>query len=188
MTTTLLLLLAAVLAVYLTVALRAFLKMRGQRVVICPETGAPAAVTVDSGHAALSAMWDAPDVRLDTCSRWPERDGCNQACAGQIEVSPEDTLAVSILKRWYAGRTCALCKRAISTVRTVEPRPGLLRVDAGASRFLNWDDIPAENLPAALESHLPVCADCTLAEAFRRQFPERVTDRADTELRDRVVH
>lgn len=187
-TTLLLLLLAAILAVYLTVALRAFLKMRGKRVVVCPETGRPAGVTVDTTHAAVSAMWEAPDVRLDTCSRWPEREGCNQACVGQIEISPEDTLATSLLKRWYAGRTCAVCKRAITTVRTAEPRPALLKVDQAGNRIVSWNDIAPEALPAALETHLPVCADCALAESFRRQFPERVTDRVETDLRDRVVH
>jgi hypothetical protein len=185
-TSFILLLLALVVVGYLALAVRAYVRMRGKRVVICPETNAPVGVTVDAGHAAVSALWDKPDIQLKTCTRWPERHDCNQACTGQIEVSPEDTLATNILKRWYEGRECAICRQPIGHVHTSEPRPGLLNI--ASRQILAWSDIPTEQVPAALESHLPVCANCALAESFRRQFPDRVTDRADTAQRDKVFH
>jgi len=41
-----------------------------------------------------------------------------------------------------------------------------------------WDEIPAAKLPAAVDGHYPLCANCTLAESFRQRFPDRVTDKA----------
>jgi hypothetical protein len=187
-TTFILILLAALVIVYVALAVRTYVRMRGTRVVICPETHEPAAVTVDAGHAAVSALWDKPDLQLKTCSRWPEKHDCNQACTGQIAVSPEDTLAANILKRWFDGRDCAICKRPIGVIHTTEPRPGLLNVTTGRREILGWNDIPADHLPQAFESHLPVCANCVIAETFRLEFPDRVTDRRETAERDTAYH
>ena len=63
------LLLGIVLAVYAGIALNAWRKMRGTRVIVCPETQRPAAVEVDGAHAAVSAMWENADLRLKECSR-----------------------------------------------------------------------------------------------------------------------
>ena len=187
-TTFILLLLAAVVVVYIALAARTYLRMRGKRVVVCPETHQPAGVTVDAGHAAISAFWDKPDIQLKTCTRWPERHDCNQACTRQIADQPQLTLAVNMLKNWYAGRNCAICRRAIGLVHTSEPRPGLLNVASPGGEILSSDDIPAEQLPAILDAHLPVCSNCALAETFRRKYPQLVTDREETEQRDKIYH
>lgn len=186
--TLVLLLLGAVIAVFAGLALRTYFRMRGARVVVCPETRAPAGVTVDATHAALSALRETPDIRLGSCTRWPEREECDQACVAQIVAAPEETLATNMLTRWYTDRLCAICDRAVPPVRSGEPRPGLLDPAAPERRILGWEDIPADQLPAALESHLPVCSNCFIAESFRQQFPDRVTDRAPTEKRDLAVH
>ncbi|HXW08286.1 MAG TPA: hypothetical protein VD833_23850 [Vicinamibacterales bacterium] len=187
MTTTLILvLLGVVLLVYAGQALRAYLRMRGRRIVVCPETNRPVAVTVDAGRAAISAVWERPEIKLDSCSRWPERAGCNQACTGQISVAPEDTLVSHVLQAWYSGKDCAICRRPIPPVTGGEPRPGLL--DVGRHRVLGCDEIPPEQIPDVLAAHLPVCAACYIAESFREHFPDLVTDRAATPQRDLVVH
>jgi hypothetical protein len=85
------LILGLVLVVYLSIAVRTWLRLRGRHVVICPETHTLAAVTVDLGHAAATAVWETADVRLATCSRWPERKRCDEGCAAQIAASPERT-------------------------------------------------------------------------------------------------
>jgi hypothetical protein len=41
----------------------------------------------------------------------------------------------------------------------------------------SWDEIPNENLSAALESLVPVCSTCLVAESFRQRFPDLVVDR-----------
>lgn len=173
------LLLGLVVAVYAVLAFRSYWRMRGTRVIVCPETDRPASVTVDAAHAALTAVWEKPELQLKTCSRWPERHDCNQACTGQIAISPEGTLAFEMLKRWYAGRDCALCRRPIPPLHHGGPKPGMLNVASKKHETLNWDEIPAESLPAVFETHLPVCASCQVAEAFRRQFPDLTIDRSE---------
>jgi len=168
-------LLGIVLAVYLGIALHAWFRMRGARVVVCPETHQPAAVEVDAAHAAVSAMWENADVRLKTCNRWPERKDCDQACAAQIAIAPHDTLATAILQKYFAGKRCAICKRTIDGIHVAQPHPGLLNV--ATHETLDWDEIPTQNLPDALATHLPVCANCQVSETFRRRFPDLVTDR-----------
>src|SRR5215218_1660308 len=71
-------------------ALRAYLRYRGKGVVICPETRRPVAVEVDAALAAWAATEGAVDLRLKSCSRWPERAGCHQDCVRQIELAPEN--------------------------------------------------------------------------------------------------
>ena len=57
----------------------AWWKYRGRRVITCPENQRPAGVVVDARHAAATALGKAPELRLSSCSRWPERAGCGQA-------------------------------------------------------------------------------------------------------------
>ena len=51
------LLLAVVVGVYIGLAIRAFVRLRGKRLVVCPKTKQPAGVTVDALHAAVGAVW-----------------------------------------------------------------------------------------------------------------------------------
>src|SRR5512144_439621 len=94
--------------------LRAYRRYRGARVIVCPETRAPAAVELDARHAAATDLFGDADLRLQSCSRWPERQDCGQECLAQIEAAPEDCLARTILAKWYEGATCALCGRDVS--------------------------------------------------------------------------
>jgi hypothetical protein len=179
------LLLTLVVVVYAGLSLSAYYRMRGRRVIVCPETGKPAGVKVDKMHAAMTALWDSPDVRLCDCSRWPERADCNQACTGQIVAEPEETRVDSILAKWYANKNCAMCRRSIGPV-TGPQKPGLYNV--ATRQTVTWEEIPAEAVPVILDTHLPVCANCQLADSFRRQFPDLVVDRDETSKRDSLVH
>lgn len=168
---------ALVAAAYTAIALAAYIRMRGTRIVVCPETERPAAVTVDAAHAALGAMREHADVRLSTCSRWPERKDCAQPCTAQIEIAPRQTLVFEILKQWYAGKTCAICRREIPPLSAVGPKPGLLNLTAPGNETMTWEEIPAESLPALFDTHAPICSHCQVAESFRQQFPDLVVER-----------
>ena len=74
--------------------LGAWWKYKGRRVVTCPENERPAGVTVDARHAAATGLAKPPQLRLESCSRWPEKAGCGQQCLSQIEASPKTA--------WYA--------------------------------------------------------------------------------------
>lgn len=65
-------------------ALGAYLKYRGRMVVTCPETREQVGVRVDAKHAALTAAVGHPDLRLKSCTRWPEKRDCGQECLLQI--------------------------------------------------------------------------------------------------------
>jgi hypothetical protein len=62
----------------------AYRRYQGQQPVICPETSLAAAVQVSTGHAMAMAIAGNPILRLQDCSRWPERRACGQQCLRQI--------------------------------------------------------------------------------------------------------
>ena len=75
---------------------RAYLKWRGERIITCPENQRPAGVLVNTRHVLLMTLEGKSDLRLKSCSRWPERKDCGQECLRQIEAAPEDCLVSHI--------------------------------------------------------------------------------------------
>jgi hypothetical protein len=165
---------AAGAAVALWPLVRTYRRYRGTRVILCPESGEPAAVEVDATLAAATqASTGKPLLQLATCSRWPERQGCGQECLAQIEAAPEDCLARTMLARWYEGKRCVFCHHEIGAIHWMDHRPSL-RNPQGAT--VDLADVRPEELPRVLSSHAPVCWNCHIAETFRRQHPELVVD------------
>ena len=169
------LLLLAVLAVYIGIAIRTAYRLRGERVVICPETKEPVGVNVDLGHAATTAVWEKADIRLTTCTRWPERAGCDQPCVAQIEAEPEETRTKRIATHYFEGKHCAICQRAIDRPNAATLQPGFMHPETHEVKA--WDEVDGAHLMEASTKHLPLCANCTLAESFRQRFPDQVVDR-----------
>ena len=164
---------------WLRAAWPVFWRMRGPRVVTCPETGRSAGVCVDAGHAATTAFHAHPELRLRACSRWPEKLDCGQDCLRQIEAAPEDCLVRTRLTRFYEGKRCAYCARAFGAIHWHDHRPALLEPDG---RTVEWRELAPEQVPAALAAGKPVCWNCHVAETFRREHPDLVTDRPWTEV------
>lgn len=71
---------AAVLIVIAPVVVGAYRQFRKARTVRCPQTGTEATIEVDARHAARTAFPGPPDVRVATCSHWPDLEGCDEAC------------------------------------------------------------------------------------------------------------
>ncbi len=67
---------------------RAYRVFGGVREVSCPETMEAALVRIQVARAIASRLTGQNDLRLKACSRWPDKRGCNQACASQIAFSP----------------------------------------------------------------------------------------------------
>jgi len=147
---------------------RRYIALRGARLVECPETKAPAVVSLDAVKAAAGGP-----LSLSTCSRWPERGECGRECLAQIERAPEDCLVRTIVARWYTGKQCAVCRKPLDQADWFERKPGFID-EAGRAR--PWIDVPPEQLPEALERQQPICFDCYVSETFRRQHPELVLD------------
>jgi hypothetical protein len=64
-------------------AVDAFLRYNKRRSVRCPETGGDETIKIDAGHAALTSTYGRPKLRVEDCSRWPERHDCDQACLAE---------------------------------------------------------------------------------------------------------
>ncbi len=147
---------------------RRYFGLRGARIVECPETKAPAAVSLGALRSALGGPFS-----LAECSRWPERKACGRECLAQIERAPEECLVRNIVTSWYAGKSCVVCGRALGQIDWFERKPGFVD-EGGVAR--PWVDLPPEQLPAVLAHERPICFDCYVAATFRRQHPELVVD------------
>ena len=66
------------------------LQLGEPRTILCPETLQPADVTVDGRLAARTEFAGHADVHLVACSRWPGRQGCDQACVPQLPLVGDD--------------------------------------------------------------------------------------------------
>lgn len=163
--------LAVVIGLLLLVRYR---RLHGVRVITCPETEQPAAVWIRAWRAVITSIFGRPDFRLQDCSRWPERRDCGQACLSQIAAAPEECLIRTILTRWYAGRSCALCGKDLTETDWLHHRPAAMTAERVT---FEWSEIAPEKIPQALGSCFPVCWNCHIAEQFRRQFPDLITDR-----------
>ena len=86
---------AVVILAMVVLFLGLYVRYRGKRIVICPETKAPVGAEINAALAAGTWMVTQPRFVVTACSRWPERAGCDQACAPQVEASPDETLASS---------------------------------------------------------------------------------------------
>jgi hypothetical protein len=159
----------------------AYLRFRGARVITCPETRKPAAVEVDSVHAALTAAYTYPDLRLKTCTRWPEKRDCGQECLLQVEIAPEDCLVRNILSSWYLDKHCVSCGTQFNEIQWSDHKPALLSPEGST---VEWTEISPERVPDVLRTHLPVCWDCHITETFCRAYPDFVVDRS--QVRDAV--
>ncbi len=152
---------------------RAYRRYRGARLVACPETEQAAAVEVDAAHAAAGAAVGKMELRLSSCTRWPEREQCGQECLRQIEAAPDGCLVRRIVTDWYKGKACVICGKALDHVDWYERKPALMGPD---HHCLLWQDVPADQLPRVLGDHAPLCWNCYIAESFRELHPELVLD------------
>lgn len=144
------------------------------RVVRCPETGEKQAVVVDPAHALTHAMRD-DAMRLKSCSRWPERQDCDQPCLEQIANAPDGCFVRHQLEAFYAGATCALCGKAFGDhVDWAVHEPGLLDTDGHVTV---WEQYPAQAIEDVLATRKPVCWDCTQIQRVAEAHPERFTVR-----------
>jgi len=163
-----------VLVAYAVIAWRTWIRYQGRRIVLCPVTRQPVAVKVDVAHAVMSAVWQSVDVRLTSCTQWPERGACSQPCVKQLGADCE-TRPKALARTFFAGKRCALCQRRIKAPTGVTLQPGFMH--PVTHKVDTWDDVPIQTLPEAFTSWRPLCMNCTLAESSRQKFPDRITDR-----------
>jgi hypothetical protein len=156
--------------------LRSYFRLRGKRLVTCPQNRKPAAVSLAAVRLARDSALGKPPLRLSECSRWPELQGCGQDCLKEIEAAAEGCLVRGIVAAWYANKTCVLCGKPVDiSGELVGQVPALMNPE---KQTVYWDKIAVERLPEVLQTHLPVCWSCHIAETVRSEHPEMVVDRS----------
>ena len=128
--------------------------LRRVRVVTCPKTQLAAAVRGKS--------------HLTSCSRWPEREGCDQACLKEIAASPDGCLLKTLVTDWYQGKSCVECGRAIT-------EPAAIRLLDGTTH--EWGDFEPEDLPNLFETAEALCWQCNNVDELLRMRPELIVRR-----------
>jgi len=175
---TLALIFGAVLAAWavliLFIAARNAFRERGPRLITCPENGCRAEVAVDAWKSGLASALGEDRRRLTACSRWPEKEGCDQACLEEIAESPNGCLVRSVVADWYLGRRCVSCGRDIGAFHAADRKPAL-RSPQGHAVALS--EVRALDLDAVLARHEPLCANCYDAASFREHFPGLAVER-----------
>lgn len=146
----------------------------GAHAIICPETGKQAMVEVDARHAALTSLVGQPNIRLESCWRWPLNQDCGQECLIQLNVAPPDCLVHGVLMKWYKGKECAFCRRVFDEPQLMDHKPALVSREGIT---LEWSEVSLPTLMEVLQTHGPVCWDCHIAQTFRREHPDLVTMR-----------
>lgn len=68
------------LYVLLPVVAGTYRRFAKRRVVTCPETKSFAEIQIDAAHAAVSSAIGEPRLKVESCTRWPERTGCGEDC------------------------------------------------------------------------------------------------------------
>jgi len=153
---------------------RAYVRYRDSRLIICPENGEAAMVEVDAVHAALTSALGQPDIRLQNCWRWPIHRGCGQECLVQLDVAPAECLARGVLMRSYEFKSCHYCGRPFEQVHLLDHKPALLSPEG---KLVDWNEAAMKDLQIVLATYKPVCWDCYIAQSFVRDHPELVVYR-----------
>jgi hypothetical protein len=155
-------------------ALQTYFTYRGKRLITCPETLTPEAVDVAARKAAAAVFAGDSTLRLDQCSRWPERRDCGQACLRQIEADPENCLVWKIVSDWYDGKSCVYCHKPFGPLHHLDHAPALLGPDR---KTVEWKDFQPRQLPELFSTYKPVCWSCHVTQTFRHEYPELVVHR-----------
>jgi hypothetical protein len=161
-------------AIILTcIAIRGYRLYRSVQVINCPETLAPVAVKLHIVRAAATSLTGNADLRVKSCTRWPEKRNCGQECLSQIKAAPGACSVRSILATSYRGAQCALCRVDIGQIGRGEHKPVLMSPDR-KTRF-EWDEVPPQELPKVLATHSKICWNCHMEESFRVLRPGLAT-------------
>jgi hypothetical protein len=158
----------------MTIVIRTYIRFCGRRVVTCPESKQPASVHIDLKRLIRGSILGKANLRLDQCSRWPERADCGQDCLSEIKADPENCLVWNMVDEWFDGKSCAYCQKPFGEIHWHDHQPALLGPDRS---MVQWNEVPPENLPQIFRTYLPVCWNSFIAEEFRRKNPDRVIDR-----------
>lgn len=153
---------------------RAYIRYRDSRMIICPDNRQAVIVEVDAMHAALTSALGQPDIRLQNCERWPLYETCGQECLIQLDVAPAECLVRGVLMRWYHFKSCLYCGKTFEQIQLLDHKPALQNPEG---KLVDWSEVAIKDLQLVLKDYKPVCWDCYIAQSFIRDHPEAVVYR-----------
>jgi len=139
---------------------------RGRQAVTCPDSGQKADVEVDRKFAFWAALRGQEHSRLESCSRWPEKGDCGQECLAQLEPSPENV--DRLLRKWYEGKSCAICTHALTPSDWRRSRLAVLNQE---HQLFELRQMQLDQLQGTLENMRPLCWSCHQEERARQAVP-----------------
>jgi hypothetical protein len=116
-----------------------FIGSRKTTVVVCPRAELPARLEFDPIHG------------MESCSRWPELEGCNQACMPQVEFSAEE---LEDFTARYEGENCASCGVTLTGDDWYKNR--LATLDPQTATPNRTRSLPE----GSNQDHDPICSTC----------------------------
>jgi hypothetical protein len=163
--------LGAVLVTGLPVALslQTYYANRGRQSVTCPDSEQPADVEIDRKFGFWTALRGQEHSRLQSCSRWPDKGDCGQECLAQLDPSPENV--DRLLRKWYEGKSCAICSRDLSPSDWRRSRLAVLNQQ---HKLFELRQMQLNELQSTLQDMRPLCWNCHQEERARQAAPARV--------------
>jgi hypothetical protein len=148
------------------VSLQSYFRNRGRRTVVCPDNHEPVTVEIDNKFAFATALRGQEHERLHSCSRWPEKGECGQECLAQVNPSPENL--ERLLQKWYQGKTCSICERALTPADWRRSRLALLNEK---QKLFELRHMHLDQVPSVLDKMAPLCWNCHQEERARQAEP-----------------
>jgi len=147
----------------LTSTLQTYFKNRGRRPVVCPDDRKAADVEIDRKFALQAAMQGKEQMRVQSCTHWPENGACRQDCLVQVEPTPENI--DRLLTRWFDGKPCSLCTRPLSPA---DWRFGRMAFLSDKFRLIELRQIDLDTIGSMSEPTRPLCWKCHQQEKERQ--------------------
>jgi len=157
------------LALPIGVSLQSYRRNRGRKSVLCPENHEPVTVEMDNKFALQTALRGQEHQRLQSCSRWPEKGDCGQECLAQVDPTPENL--ERLLSKWYQGKSCEICSRALTPADWRRSRLAFLNED---QKLFELRHMHLDEVPSALDKMAPLCWNCHQEERLRQATPPRL--------------
>lgn len=73
--------------VLLPVAAHTYRRLRGPKVVTCPETLRRTPIELDAKGGALTSTFGEAKLKVTKCARWPDHRDCDQDCLKEVETA-----------------------------------------------------------------------------------------------------
>ena len=153
----------------------AFLRYRGTRVVVCPENREMVAVRVDAGARGPQRPAGPPRPAPRVLHALAREGGLRPGVPRPDRVGPRGLPPAEHPRRLVPGQELRVLRPLLPRHPLARPQARPPRARTGA--IVAWDAFRAEQVVDVLATHKPVCWDCRVAESFRREHPELVTDR-----------